>query len=274
LDAANDERGEPTLVELATPTPYEKWQSHFTLPPERGKCPEGAKGVLSRVAASRWSYVDRHRAQRCCAPTEDAVSSVSFFICAIRVIRASLIFSSVFICAICALTPPPLDAPTNSRYDRAVTADYTYTPRAKGTSAQQQAEWRERYAATPDLDETQGHILAVVEAIGAAETWSNDAYNKLVRRLARAGHPILPKAQIRRGYRALVEAGVVAEDPVVLRRLRVKPTRTLSGVAPVTVLTKPFPCPGKCIFCPDDVRMPKSYLSNEPGAMRALMLEF
>lgn len=153
-------------------------------------------------------------------------------------------------------------------------SEYSYTPRAKGTSARQQAEWRERYASTPDLDAAQAHILAVVEAVAAAGEWSNDAYNRLVRRLAREGHPILPKAQIRRGYRALVERGVVEEDPVVLRRLRMKPTRTLSGVAPVTVLTRPFPCPGQCIFCPDDARMPKSYLSNEPGAMRALMLEF
>ncbi|MGH2899932.1 MAG: elongator complex protein 3, partial [Solirubrobacteraceae bacterium] len=45
--------------------------------------------------------------------------------------------------------------------------------------------------------------------------------------------------------------------------------RTLSGVAPVTVFTKPHPCPGRCIFCPTDVRMPKSYLSAEPGCQRA-----
>ena len=99
-------------------------------------------------------------------------------------------------------------------------SEYTYTPRAKGTSAQQQAEWRERYGTDPDLDKTQEHILAVVEAIEAADEWNNDVYNKLVRRLARAGHPILPKAQIRRGYRALIERGVVEENPVVLRRLR------------------------------------------------------
>jgi elongator complex protein 3 len=50
--------------------------------------------------------------------------------------------------------------------------------------------------------------------------------------------------------------------------------RTLSGVTTVTVLTKPYPCPGKCIFCPTDVRMPKSYLPDEPGAMRGLEHEF
>lgn len=51
--------------------------------------------------------------------------------------------------------------------------------------------------------------------------------------------------------------------------LQKKPIRTLSGVTPVTVLTKPFPCPGNCIFCPSDVRMPKSYIATEPGAQRA-----
>jgi elongator complex protein 3 len=55
-----------------------------------------------------------------------------------------------------------------------------------------------------------------------------------------------------------------------MERIRMKPIRTLSGVTTVTVLTKAHPCPGKCIFCPTDVRMPKSYLPGEPGAMRGL----
>lgn len=58
------------------------------------------------------------------------------------------------------------------------------------------------------------------------------------------------------------------------RKLRMKPVRTASGVAPITVLTQPFPCPGRCIFCPNDVRMPKSYLSMEPGAQRAAQNRF
>lgn len=53
-----------------------------------------------------------------------------------------------------------------------------------------------------------------------------------------------------------------------------KPIRTMSGVVPVTLLTKPYPCPGQCIFCPNDVRMPKSYLSAEPGAQRAAANNF
>jgi len=75
-------------------------------------------------------------------------------------------------------------------------------------------------------------------------------------------------------YREMVEAGEMDEDPVLLAKIRMKPTRTQSGVTVVTVLTKPYPCPGKCIFCPTDVRMPKSYLPDEPGAMRAVHHQF
>ena len=60
-----------------------------------------------------------------------------------------------------------------------------------------------------------------------------------------------------------------ANQPSLEKILRVKPVRTISGVTPITVLTKPYPCPGECIFCPSDIRMPKSYLSLEPGAQRA-----
>ncbi|MCB2178724.1 tRNA uridine(34) 5-carboxymethylaminomethyl modification radical SAM/GNAT enzyme Elp3 [bacterium] len=75
-------------------------------------------------------------------------------------------------------------------------------------------------------------------------------------------------------YREMVAAGELAEDPSLLAKIRMKPSRTQSGVTVVTVLTKPYPCPGKCVFCPTDVRMPKSYLPDEPGARRALHHKF
>lgn len=84
----------------------------------------------------------------------------------------------------------------------------------------------------------------------------------------------LTKAALVAAYNQMVESGNMTADRVLLERIRMKPMRTLSGVTTVTVLTKPYPCPGKCIFCPTDVRMPKSYLPDEPGAMRALEHEF
>ena len=51
--------------------------------------------------------------------------------------------------------------------------------------------------------------------------------------------------------------------------LRMKPRRSASGVATITVITKPWPCGSDCLYCPNDIRMPKSYLHNEPACERA-----
>ena len=85
---------------------------------------------------------------------------------------------------------------------------------------------------------------------------------------------VLSKAALVAAYTEMIAAGEQEPDKELLERIRMKPVRTLSGVTTVTVLTKPYPCPGKCIFCPTDVRMPKSYLPDEPGAMRALEHNF
>ncbi len=58
------------------------------------------------------------------------------------------------------------------------------------------------------------------------------------------------------------------------RLLRKRKIRTLSGVAPIAVLTKPYKCPGQCVYCPSEKKMPKSYLSNEPAVMRAVLCDF
>ena len=88
------------------------------------------------------------------------------------------------------------------------------------------------------------------------------------------GSGYLNKSMLVSIYNEMVTAGEMQEDARLLERIRMKPMRTLSGVTTVTVLTKPYPCPGKCIFCPTDVRMPKSYLPDEPGAMRGLEHDF
>jgi len=58
------------------------------------------------------------------------------------------------------------------------------------------------------------------------------------------------------------------------RTLRKRAIRTLSGIAPVAVLTKPYPCPGKCAYCPSELDVPQSYLSNEPAVMRAIRCNY
>jgi elongator complex protein 3 len=79
---------------------------------------------------------------------------------------------------------------------------------------------------------------------------------------------------------ALSEAPAIFRglDPLKIKRLkdllRVRPVRSLSGIVNVSVLTKPYPCPGNCLYCPNEPGFPKSYLSGEPAAERAKLLKF
>ena len=55
--------------------------------------------------------------------------------------------------------------------------------------------------------------------------------------------------------------------------LKIKETRTISGVAVIAVMTYPFPCPhGKCVMCPGgpEFETPQSYTGKEPAALRAI----
>lgn len=63
----------------------------------------------------------------------------------------------------------------------------------------------------------------------------------------------------------------LAEFSSVLKKRAI---RTMSGIAPVAVLTKPYPCPGNCAYCPNEKNVPTSYLSNEPAVMRAIICDY
>ena len=93
---------------------------------------------------------------------------------------------------------------------------------------------------------------------------------KLQKKYALKDGSMLSKTDIIAAYKEFAgKHGLKPFEKKVINQLQMKPVRTSSGLAPVTVLTKPYPCPGNCIFCPSDVRMPKSYLASEPGAQRA-----
>ena len=132
---------------------------------------------------------------------------------------------------------------------------------------EQLEHWRETRLLTPEKRELARHVLDLIRR-GSNVTKTLRAHP------LEDGSGYLNKSMLVSVYNEMVAAGEMKEDQRLLERIRMKPMRTLSGVTTVTVLTKPYPCPGKCIFCPTDVRMPKSYLPDEPGAMRAVQHEF
>lgn len=139
-------------------------------------------------------------------------------------------------------------------------------------------EWDAHWLATrrpgEDMSEHDEQFLAIIAEIEAADSLSSEDYNHLVRQHPYAGKQTFSKNQLIRAYRRLCAEGRLAFNRDLLRKMQMKPIRTISGVAPVTVLTAPFPCPGTCIFCPEVEGQPKSYLPDEPGAARAASFEF
>lgn len=81
-------------------------------------------------------------------------------------------------------------------------------------------------------------------------------------------------SQIFLAYQKLIKQKKVRRSKNLENVLRLKKIRSLSGIVPIAVLTKPYPCPGKCVYCPTQKGMPKSYLDDEPAAMRAKMAKF
>ena len=132
---------------------------------------------------------------------------------------------------------------------------------------EKQERWRETHLLTPGKKDLARIVLDEIRR-------GSDVTRTLRSHPLEDGSGYLNKSMLVSIYNEMVAAGEMDEDARLLERIRMKPMRTLSGVTTVTVLTKPYPCPGKCIFCPTDVRMPKSYLPDEPGAMRGLEHEF
>jgi elongator complex protein 3 len=124
----------------------------------------------------------------------------------------------------------------------------------------------ERYA--PERHEEQ--LGALLEELRAAPVLDPRSMHRIVSRHPRVGGGFFSKSEIVWAARRYAAQHPDQQDhDGFMARIRSKPIRTQSGVTPLTVLTQPYPCPGRCVFCPNDPRAPKSYLAGEPGAQRA-----
>jgi elongator complex protein 3 len=124
-------------------------------------------------------------------------------------------------------------------------------------------------------------LLDIVAALKKVERLDDERLAKLIRRHNRGlenGSRHFSKKRLLPYYLRVKEMdfgrweswGIdEAMERRLLQTLQVKPRRTASGVATITVITKPWKCSGSCLYCPNDLRMPKSYLSDEPACQRA-----
>ncbi len=118
------------------------------------------------------------------------------------------------------------------------------------------------------MEEFEKAVREIANAVLAGEIKTREELNRYKMAVSRRYHlsRIPGNADILR---------VIPEDERERFRglLRKKPTRTISGVAVVAMMTKPFPCPhGRCIYCPGGPSegSPQSYTGKEPSALRAI----
>jgi len=86
--------------------------------------------------------------------------------------------------------------------------------------------------------------------------------------------PLPTNVRLLKTYHKLVKTKRIKKSKRVENILIIRPVRSLSGIVNVSILTKPYPCPGKCIYCPTQAGVPKSYLDNEPAVMRAILSKY
>ncbi|NMB70256.1 tRNA uridine(34) 5-carboxymethylaminomethyl modification radical SAM/GNAT enzyme Elp3 [candidate division WWE3 bacterium] len=127
-------------------------------------------------------------------------------------------------------------------------------------------------------DKELNYYVDIITKIAKSGADNRDAVKSVLNSTPLTGGKSLSKANLLEIYQDLKKMGLISlrleEEKTLLNGLKKKFIRSLSGVTTVTVLTMPYPCPGKCIFCPNDIRMPKSYIASEPGAQRALANKF
>ncbi len=89
-------------------------------------------------------------------------------------------------------------------------------------------------------------------------------------------------------YKKYIEEGKIKDNNILKKLLMKSPSRDISGINQITILTSPHPdnqsfsCKHDCFYCPNEpahegnnfVPQPRSYLSKEPAVQRANRNEF
>jgi elongator complex protein 3 len=114
--------------------------------------------------------------------------------------------------------------------------------------------------------------LALQELAKSKAKFGLDVFKREISKKLKIEFP--SNSELLKAYHKLVKNKTIKRNNVLEFLLRKRKIRSLSGIVNVSVLTKYFPCPGKCIYCPSEKGIPKSYLKKEPAVQRAILNNF
>ncbi|HPR92406.1 MAG TPA: hypothetical protein PLR64_04120, partial [Candidatus Dojkabacteria bacterium] len=105
-------------------------------------------------------------------------------------------------------------------------------------------------------------IKELFENIASEEKWNQNSLNKILRKFKKNDGQLYRNDELVKMFVIVKKDFSKKNISLIEKRIRLKPTRTNSGVSVVTVMMMPYYCPGNCIFCPNDRSMPKSYIAS------------
>jgi ELP3 family radical SAM enzyme/protein acetyltransferase len=138
-----------------------------------------------------------------------------------------------------------------------------------------------------NYEHIQKHIHIYEEIVRKIYDWLSTTEEMDISKLRREFYkkyyaPIIPtyriqvkKSEIIFVYRQLITQNKLPHLPLFFGILQKAPSRNISGVAVITVLTSPYPdgqkfsCKHNCAYCPNEPDQPRSYLLREPAVARA-----
>jgi len=100
-------------------------------------------------------------------------------------------------------------------------------------------------------------------------------FANLTRKVTKEHGIYVKKSLIVYCYRRLIKEGKIDNLPVMWSFIQKRPSRNISGITEVTLLTSPTPdgqkfsCKHNCYMCPNEPGQPRSYLTKEPAVARA-----
>ncbi|MDD5144565.1 MAG: tRNA uridine(34) 5-carboxymethylaminomethyl modification radical SAM/GNAT enzyme Elp3 [Candidatus Pacebacteria bacterium] len=116
---------------------------------------------------------------------------------------------------------------------------------------------------------------SIIQELIMSRAKTLDGLARAKRKMARKNKISLPtNISLLKRYHELIKKEKIKKSNTLELLLRTRPIRSLSGIVNVSVLTKPYPCPGNCLYCPQELEIPKSYVSGEPAVERAKKLGF
>ncbi len=136
------------------------------------------------------------------------------------------------------------------------------------------------------IDLSDADIADIKAALIKSHDYNINSTKDYTRFIAKELHSRFPKTELIHVYRKLLQTGEISKNTQLERFMKFKGTRGNSGVVVMTIFTsgvqfgdkqdiKRGGCPENCFYCPfekDDKGVPtqpRSYLSTEPGNMRA-----